>query len=184
MPNDFMGQILGHVLGGAGGLAGGGQPQMAPGVPQQGGGVLADVLGSMLGGAGAQGGLGGGSRSFMTMLLPLAMAWVQRNGGIGSVLERFRQMGYAPQANSWVGTGANQPIGPQEVSDVVGAEELSRLSQQLGVDQQQVASGLAEVLPRIVDHVTPHGHVPPNADRVLGEGRSMLEEALGALQAH
>lgn len=187
MANDFMGQILGRVLGGAAQQPGGGPAPAASGQQQPARGPLGDILGAALGGAaapGAQGSPADAHGSFVAMLLPLAMEWMQRSGGVAAVLDRFRQQGYAPQANSWVSSGANQPIGANEVSQVVGADELSHLSQQLGVDGQQVASGLAEVLPRVIDHVTPNGQVPPNADGVLGQGRSMLEQALGALHAH
>ena len=177
MANDWMGQILGHVLGG------GASGQPAPG---GGSGGLGDVLGGMLGGGATSpaapaipGGAGRGT--LLAMLLPLAMQWVQRNGGVGAVLDRFRQKGYGAQANSWVSTSPNQPLNAQQVHEVVGPDELS---QKLGVDQQQVASGLAEVLPRMVDHLTPQGQVTPQSDQALDRGRISLEQALEQLRAH
>ena len=89
-----------------------------------------------------------GKGAMLAMLLPLAMQWVQRNGGIGALLQRFQQQGFAQQAASWVSTGENQPWDAQAVTEVVGAEDLSKLSQQLGVPQEEVASGLAQVLPQ------------------------------------
>lgn len=180
MPNDFMGRILGRVLGGA--RAG------EPAAPASGGGSLGDVLGSVLSGAPRSGNgnppAAGHRGMLMALLLPLALQWVQRNGGIGAVLDRFRQQGYGAQANSWVSKGPNDRLGPAEVSQVVGADELSQMAQQLGVDQQQVAGGLAEILPHVVDQVTPDGHMPPNADHVLNEGRITLEQALEEMGAH
>jgi uncharacterized protein YidB (DUF937 family) len=179
MSNDFMGQILGRVLGGA---------RLGEPAPPAGGGGLGDVLGSVLGGAARPGGQpapGEGHRGMlMALLLPLALQWVQRNGGIGSVLDRFRQQGYGAQANSWVSTGSNQRLGADEVGAVVGGDELSRMAQQLGVDRQQVAGGLAEILPQVVHQVTPNGHVPPDADHVLNDGRMSLEQALEEMRAH
>lgn len=177
MPNNFMGEILGRVLGGA--RAG----QVGPTAS----GGLGDVLGSVLGGARNGGGSLGGGRgggALMALLLPLALQWVQRNGGVGAVLDRFRQHGYGAQANSWVSTGPNQRLGADEMGQVVGADELSRIAQQLGVDRQQVAGGLAEILPEVVDQVTPEGHMPPDADQVLNDGRMTLEQALEELRAH
>jgi hypothetical protein len=84
------------------------------------------------------------------MPLPLAIQWVQRNGGVGATLDRFKQRGLSQQAASWVSTGEIQPVDAQTMSDVVGSEELSRLSQQLGVPHEQVASHLAEILPQVV----------------------------------
>jgi uncharacterized protein YidB (DUF937 family) len=70
-------------------------------------------------------------------------------------------------------------VDAQAVSEVVGTEELSRLSQQLGVPHEQVASGLADILPEVVDHLTPAGDVPQDADDVLGSGLAALERLLG-----
>lgn len=218
MANDFLGQILGSVLGNArsgqqspvgggglgdllGGLMGGGAGQAGGG-----GGGLGDLLGGLMGGGanrqadtgglGGLGGLGGGmagmgqggsgmgnkGSALMLMLLPLAMQWVQRNGGIGEVLERFQQKGYSQQAASWVSTGANEELHPQAVSDVVGTEELSRLSQQLGVSQEEVSSGMSQILPEMMNHLTPQGGVPDDGDEVLNRGTSMLEQLMGAAQ--
>lgn len=190
MANDFLSQILGNVLGNAAG----GQQGTSGGL-----GGLGDVLGG-LGGAGGFGGmlgnvLGGGANAqdgaaandsplagkgaLLAMLLPLAMQWVQRNGGVGALLERFKQQGYSQQAASWVSTGENQPVDAQAVTDVVGTEELSRLSQQLGVSNEQVASGMAQILPHVVNHLTPAGEVPPDADDLLGAGLAAVQKFLG-----
>ncbi|CDS49506.1 hypothetical protein [Polaromonas sp. CG9_12] len=213
MANDFLGQILGSVLGNArsgqqrpvgggglgdllGGLMGGGAGKAGGGS-----GGLGDLLGGMLGGRAGQGanrpggldgnvagmgqggtGLGNKGSALMLLLLPLAMQWVQRNGGIGGVLERFQNKGYSQQAASWVSTGANEELQPQAVNDVVGADELSRLSQQLGVSQEEVSSGMAQILPEMMNQLTPQGGVPDDGDEVLNRGTSMLEQLMNAAQ--
>jgi uncharacterized protein YidB (DUF937 family) len=181
MANDILGQILGGVLGGARG----GRPPMDSGLGGgMGGGGLGDILGGVLGRGGAATPMGrgaplGGNRgALIAMLLPLAMQWVQRNGGLGAVLQRFQQHGYAPQANSWMSTGPNEPIAPEAVGQVVGMDELSRLSQQLGVSDQEVAQGFAQIMPEMVDHLTPGGELPPDADDRLDQGRGSLEQLL------
>ena len=188
MANDLLGQILTSVLGGATG----GRQQLPGGLGGLGGrgglggiGGLGGVLGNVFGsdpnpqdrgavGSSAMGGQG----ALLAMLLPLAMQWVQRNGGIGAVLDRFRQKGYTQQAASWVSTGDNQPLDPHAVGEVVGSEELSRLSQQLGVPDQEVASGLADILPQVVDHLTPAGDVPQDADDILSSGLAAVQQLL------
>lgn len=180
MANPFLGQILGSVLGGAvGGRSRGGPLGGAMGGGL--GGGLGGVLGGMMGGGRSRGGGGG---MLLAVMLPLAMQWVQRNGGIGSVLQRMQQKGYGSQAASWVGTGDNQPIDVGAVDQVVGREELSRLSQQLGVGEDEVAQGFTEILPEMVNRLTPEGRVPPDADDVLESGRSDLERALAQAQPH
>jgi uncharacterized protein YidB (DUF937 family) len=170
MSNDVLGQILGRALGGAG--------QSAP----AGGGGLGGMLGEVLGGGMNAGGAMGQRGTLMTMLLPLAMEWIQRSGGIGSVLGRFQQKGYGQQANSWVSNAPNQALAPQQVSEVMGHEEVASIAQRLGVDQQQVAGGLAEILPRLVDHATPEGHATAQSDQRIAQGRMSLEQALGELR--
>ncbi len=195
MANDF-GQILGGLFGQA--RTGGHSPGGAPA------GGLGDLLGGMLGrggqaspgGLGGMGGLAGlgglggrGSASsgkggaLMAMLLPFAMQWVQRNGGLGGVLGRVRQKGYSQQAASWVSTGPNEDLPPEAMGDIVGTEELSRLSQQLGVDESEVSSSMAQILPEVVNQLTPDGNVPDDSDNVLGQGLRSLEQFLNSSQA-
>lgn len=146
------------------------------------GSPLGGILGGVLGGAmGRRGGLGGRDAMLM-MLLPLAMQWVQRNGGIGQVMQRMGQRGYGRQASSWVGTGDNEPLDLQAVRDVVGRDELSRFSQELGVPDDEVADGFAEILPEMVDKLSPDGQLPDDADRVLGEGHASISDALSQLE--
>lgn len=187
MGNGFMGQILGSVLGGA---------RMRQQPPMAGPGGLGDLLGGVFGGATPMGrggaGLpmgrsapGAGNRGMLlALLLPLAMQWVQRNGGIGAVLDRVRQRGHAQEADSWVSTGPNRELAPRQVGELVGHDELSRMSQQLGVGDEEVATGLSEILPQLVDQSTPDGRLPPDADQVLDRGRLSLEQALEQLRAH
>lgn len=186
---------LGDLLGG---LMGGGTAQAGA---RSGG--LGDLLGGLIGGGRGQGGnypadsggmggfgstgqsgsgLGNKGSALMLMLLPLAMQWVQSNGGISAVLQRFQHKGYSRQAASWVSTGANEELQPQAVSDVVGTDELSRLSQQLGASQEEVSSGMAKILPEMMNQLTPEGGVTDDGDAVLNRGKSMLEQILNSGQ--
>jgi uncharacterized protein YidB (DUF937 family) len=146
-----------------------------------------------LGGAGPGAALGGNRRegaaapyanktALLAILLPLAMQWVQRNGGVGAVLERFKSKGYSQQASSWVATGQNEPLSAQAIDEVVGADELSQLSQQLGVEKEEVSGGLAEILPEMVNQLSPQGDVLPDANDRLDGGASSLQRLLAQLQ--
>jgi uncharacterized protein YidB (DUF937 family) len=192
MGNPLLGQILGSVFSnamrgragrspfgaGTGGTLGG-----------SGGGGLGDLLGGMLGRGGGLGGSGGslggaglgGRSALLAMLLPLAMQWVQRNGGVGAVLDRFKQKGYGPQANSWISTGPNQMLDARGIDDVIGPDELSGMAQQLGLPRQEVADGFAEIIPEMVDQLSPQGELPPEADEALTGGLSELERELSQL---
>ncbi|MDF2465463.1 MAG: pbpA2 [Ramlibacter sp.] len=188
MANPLLGQVLGSLFATAmrgrarTGPFGGGSAGAGVGTAALGG-----ILGGMLGRGGqvtrGRGGLAGNRGLLLAMLLPYAMQWVQRNGGVGAVLERFRQKGFGKQADSWVSTGGNQPLRAEEADEVVGGEELSRLAQQLGVPEREVALGFAEIVPELVDQLSPGGEVPPEADDALDAGRSELEKELSQLTA-
>jgi uncharacterized protein YidB (DUF937 family) len=176
MSNDFLSRVLGSVLGDSAGAQ--------AGLGGSGGGLggLGNLLGGLLGGRAAANDAGApaaGKGAMLAVLLPLAIQLIQRNGGVGGLLQRLTQGGYGQQAQSWVSTGENQPVGLDAVTDIMGADELSRLSQQLGVPSEQVAGGLAEILPHVVDQLTPQGQVPADADDVLGSSLSQLTQAFG-----
>jgi len=181
MTNPLLGQILGSIFSnamrerarsgpfgrhGTGGLIGGRD--------------MSDLVGGTTD-RGARGGLGSNHRMLVAMLLPFAMQWVQRNGGVGAVLERFRQKGFGQQADSWVSTEPNQALKAEEVDEVVGGEEMSRLSRQLGVSEEEVARGYAEILPEMVDQLSPEGQIPPEANDALDAGLSEVEKELSHL---
>lgn len=179
MNNPLLGQVLGGLFANAA------RRRQAPGsfgrMPGGlGGAALGGVLAGMLGGRGRarSGGLGANRGALIAMLLPFAMQWVQRNGGLGAVLKRVQERGYSTQANSWVSTGDNQHLEPQAMDEIVGSEEISRLSQQLGVGQDEVKQGFAEILPEMVNQLTPEGQVRPEADDVLQESIPLVEQEL------
>jgi uncharacterized protein YidB (DUF937 family) len=186
MANPLLGQILASALGGR---AASNQQPTQPGQPGGFGGLSGGLGGVALGGllaglAGRRGGRPAGNRGLLlAMMLPLAMRWVQQNGGIGAVLDRFRQHGLGSQADSWVSTGQNRGISPQEVQKVVGNDEIGRFAAQLGVPEQEVSQAFAEILPELTDKLTPEGSVPPQAGAALDQGRSELERTLGELHA-
>ena len=148
--------------------------------------ILGPLLGAILarrGGGGLAGGLGGamagralgGRGALIAMMLPYAMQWIQRNGGLGGVLKRFQDKGYGRQAQSWVATGDNQDIDPNAIEDIVGRNELSRLSQQLGVPEQEVKQGFAEIMPEVINELTPDGELKAESDRILDESLPGIE---------
>jgi uncharacterized protein YidB (DUF937 family) len=179
MRNPLLGQVLGSVF--ANSMRGRANP--GPFGRMGGGGLGGAALGSVLGGMmlnrGRMGSRGGGHGGLLLALaLPLAMQWVQRNGGIGAVVDKFKQKGYDKHAQSWVATGDNDVIDVDAVDKVVGDDELSRMAQKLGVPREDVAAAFAEILPEMTDKLSPEGTVPPEADEALEGGRQQLEQEL------
>jgi uncharacterized protein YidB (DUF937 family) len=135
-------------------------------------GGLGDLLGGILGGSQA-GGLGAGGRlggnPMLRMLLPLVASMLM-NGGLQKLLSRLQAQGHGEQAQSWVGTGRNQPVDATDVRQALDDEELEQVAQQLGVSQDEAAEAVAEVLPDVVDQMSPNGELPdqPELDRKFG----------------
>ena len=145
-------------------------------------GLIGNVMGSMLGGKQAQnplgsvlGGLGGGNRAQGgNSLLQVALSMLQQNGGLEGVLNKFRQGGLAQQADSWVSTGQNMNISPDQLQQVFGSSTISDLASRLGMSQDQAGSSMAQLLPDVINHLTPQGQVPENGNEEIAQGLSML----------
>ena len=119
------------------------------------GGGLGGLLGQILGGGGSQAGM----------------------GGLGGLLQQLEQAGLGAHAQSWVGTGQNQPISPDAIGRVFGQDGLAEIARRAGLSQEQASAGLAHLLPAVVDHVTPSGQLPSSAQ--LDDALSGLMKRLG-----
>jgi len=85
---------------------------------------------------------------------------LEKHGGVQGVVNEFEKNGLGPTVRSWVSTGPNQPISPDEVQRALGPDLLQQLSQKSGVSVQDLSRKLAEVLPQAVDKMTPDGAIP------------------------
>ncbi len=85
-------------------------------------------------------------------------------GGLTDLIGKLSAGGVAPQVNSWVGHGPNEPVPPGQLGSALGQNVLAELSQRTGMSQQELLSQLATVLPQIINHMTPNGRMPTLAD--------------------
>jgi len=85
-------------------------------------------------------------------------------GGLSGLLERLTQAGHGDVAKSWVSTGPNQPIEPQQLGSAIGQTTLSDLARQTGLSEQELLNHLAKALPTVVDRATPKAQVPNQAE--------------------
>jgi uncharacterized protein YidB (DUF937 family) len=81
-------------------------------------------------------------------------------GGVGGLVEAFQKGGLGEVAQSWVASGANLPISAEQIQAVLGSGAIGQFAEKLGVDPQVGAAKLAELLPGLVDHLTPGGQLP------------------------
>jgi uncharacterized protein YidB (DUF937 family) len=85
-------------------------------------------------------------------------------GGLGELVENFKQHGQGDVAESWVGTGPNKPIAPDQLEQAIGPEVLATLTQQTGLSREELLSRLSTTLPETVDKCTPDGCLPNPSD--------------------
>ena len=133
---DKLAEMIGGMGGGASGAGGasGGAGRTAGGLPGGLGGLL-----SGLGGGGAGGLL---------------------SGGLSEMMERFQQNGHGETAESWVGTGPNKEVAPQQLEQAIGPDVLTSLAQQTGLSRDELLARLSRELPQAVDKYTPEGRIP------------------------
>jgi uncharacterized protein YidB (DUF937 family) len=84
--------------------------------------------------------------------------------GLKDLMDRFRQNGHEDKAQSWVSTGSNKPIAPNELEQTLGEERIQWLMQQTGLPRDQLLSGLSSELPHTIDQLTPEGRVPTDEE--------------------
>ena len=120
-------------------------------------GLLDSVVG-MLGG-GQQGG-GGNAALLNAVVGMLANSGQGGRGGVGDLITKFQQAGLGDVVSSWIGTGQNKPVSPDQLQDVLGSDMLGNIAKQLGVSNGDAAGQLSQMLPEVLDKLTPHGSVP------------------------
>jgi uncharacterized protein YidB (DUF937 family) len=148
--------LLGNVVGS---VLGGGQQSQNP---------LGNILGELTGGDQAQSG----------NLMNAAMTMLQQHGGLQSVLDLFRSKGMDQEADSWVGTGPNIGLSASQVQQVFGKSAVGNLAEQLGMSHGEASSAMAQILPELVNQLTPQGQVPENHNDLISQGLAMLSRGL------
>src|SRR5512145_180466 len=105
----------------------------------------------------------------LAMLNPKDVS-VGGSGGLGSIVEAFGRNGLGDVVSSWIGTGANRPVDAGALSSVLGEDVLARFAQKAGLPADEASVALSQLLPMLVDHLTPQGRVPDERglDSALG----------------
>jgi uncharacterized protein YidB (DUF937 family) len=81
--------------------------------------------------------------------------FIQSQGGLESLVANFHQKGLGSVVSSWVGTGQNLPISAEQITHVMGNAQVQAMAQKLGFSPQEMSSHLAELLPQVIDKLTP-----------------------------
>lgn len=113
------------------------------------------------------------------MLIGLVGSLLASSGGLQGLLAKLQSGGLGDAAQSWIGTGANQPVSGDQLGSALGPDLMGTIASQLGGTPAQASGTLAELLPGLIDQLSPKGQLP--ADNELG-GLGGLGALLGGGQ--
>lgn len=166
--NSPLGSILSSVAGSLGGA--GGAVQGSGGL-----GGLAGLARGALGGGTANAGAGGaGAALGGGAILAAVMGMIQSQGGVAAVLSKLRASGLGAHADSWVGSGANQPVSATDLHNALGSGAVGQVANELGINPQQAGGVLSQVLPELINQMSPSGALPDNHGDLMSKGLEML----------
>jgi len=151
-----LGGILGSVLGQMGG-----QQNTQN---QQGGlgGILGSVLGQLGGGSSStqtNATSGNTAQTLLIAVLPLVLAWIQKQGGLQGALDKLKNAGLANQVQSWVDPQQQnaQDVPTQNIQSLFDDQDIEQVAQQAQAPKQAIYGAIASVLPQVIDSLTPQG---------------------------
>jgi uncharacterized protein YidB (DUF937 family) len=136
---------------------------------------LLDVVGAMLSGQGEPGAQGGSQAALLQLIIGMlaqggtsAAHGGGQGGGLAGLVEMFQSAGLSEQVNSWVGTGQNLPISPEQLHGAMGEDQMSQMAARMGLSTGDLSGRMAQMLPEVVDQLTPGGRLPEGGLGDLG----------------
>ena len=129
---------------------------------------LMDTVSSALGGGGTK------QQDIVSTIMELIGG---QSGGLNGLIQKFSSNGLGDIISSWVGTGSNQSISADQIHNVLGPDTIKNLSSKLGIDSHNLTGQLSNLLPQVVDKLTPEGKVPEGD--ILSQGLNMLGGLFG-----
>jgi uncharacterized protein YidB (DUF937 family) len=107
-------------------------------------GLLDGILGGVVGGE----------------MATVVNSFIERHGGVQGIVTQMQQQGLGPTVKSWIGTGPNQPITADQVHQAFGQGTIAELAAKAGLTPQELSQKLSQVLPQVIDKLTPTGQIP------------------------
>jgi uncharacterized protein YidB (DUF937 family) len=100
----------------------------------------------------------------------------QKSGGITSLIQKFNEKGLGEHMSSWISTGENLPISADQIKDALGSDKIKELASKLNLGEHDTSKSLADLLPQLIDKLTPDGSVPHAG--MLSQGIDMMKKKL------
>ncbi len=130
-------------------------------------GLLDDVMKTATGAAPAA------ERSHSSLAAAALSMLSSQNGGLSALVQQFSAKGLGNIISSWIGTGQNLPISPEQLQSAVGAEQVQAIAAKAGISAEAANTGLAQILPQVIDRLTPNGEVPQGD--LMAKGMELLK---------
>ena len=111
-------------------------------------------------------------------LVSTVLSMLESGGGIQGLAEKFNANGLGHVVQSWIGTGPNLPVSPEQVSNVLGSEKINEIAGKAGISPEQASTGLSKVLPELVDRLTPNGQMPTGS--LMEKGADILRQKMAS----
>jgi uncharacterized protein YidB (DUF937 family) len=115
--------------------------------------------------------LGGSANPLASSLLQMIQ---NQPGGLQGLVQSFHDKGMGGVVSSWVGSGPNSPISADQVHQVLGSDQVKELAAKAGVSPDVASNTIAQLLPGLVDRLTPNGSVPDHSN-VMDMACNMLK---------
>lgn len=131
-------------------------------------GVFDDIAGKVLGQS------GGADSTLIKGIVEMISS--KEGGGLGGVIQSFQQKGLGNIISSWIGTGPNAPISPEQVKEGLGSERIQSLAAKAGISTEETAAKLSVQMPELIDKATPNGVVPEGG--ILDQGFDFIKSKL------
>lgn len=133
-------------------------------------GLLDDVVRTATGAATAP------ATSRPTLVSAVLSTLAAQPGGIPGLIQQFHAKGLGGIISSWVSTGQNLPVSPDQIQSALGSEQVAEIAAKAGISREAAKSGLAQYLPQIIDHLTPNGEIPQGD--LMSKGMELLKGKL------
>ena len=114
----------------------------------------------------------GGQSSMLDNLLEMLND--QKSGGLAGLIQKFNEKGLGDHVSSWIGTGQNLPISADQIQHALGSDTIKNLAAKMNLDPGDTSKSLADLLPQLIDKLTPDGSVPHQD--MLSQGIDMIKK--------
>lgn len=128
-------------------------------------------------GQAAAGMMGGGDKNPLMRAVVSLLGQNSNVGGLNGLIQAFQKNGLGDIVNSWVSTGKNLPVSPEQIQQGLGGDLLKQLASQAGLSPEAAGSQLASLLPGLIDKLTPDGKMPDS--NLIEQGFNLLRGKLG-----